>query len=119
MLLEQYSNIEVAVECAILSAWVSETLTSHALSAEDSGRYSSPKQKLAFTVAGGLSRSSLSRASPNPLELLVGAKADSWLVEANENERQIESPVHTLYHCAVISGDTSRSYCNYSAVSDL
>jgi len=40
MLLEQYSNIEVAVECAILSAWVSETLTSHALSAEDSGRYS-------------------------------------------------------------------------------
>ena len=40
------------------------------LSAEDSGRYSSPKQKLVFTVAGGLSRSSLSRANPNPLELL-------------------------------------------------
>jgi len=57
------------------------------LSAEDSGRYSSPKQKLAFTVASGLSRSSLSRANPNPLELLVGAKADSWLVEADENER--------------------------------
>ena len=55
------------------------------LSAEDSGRYSSPKQKLVFTVAGGLSRSSLSRANPNPLELLVGAKADSWLVEADEN----------------------------------
>ena len=40
------------------------------LSAEDSGRYSSPKQKLVFTVAGGLSRSSLSRANPNPLKLL-------------------------------------------------
>ena len=40
------------------------------LSAEDSGRYSSPKQKLAFTVASGLSRSSLSWANPNPLELL-------------------------------------------------
>jgi hypothetical protein len=52
------------------------------LSAEDSGRYSSPNQKLVFTVAGGLSRSSLSRANPNPLELLVGAKADSRLVES-------------------------------------
>jgi hypothetical protein len=40
MLLEPYSNIESAVECAVPSAWLSETLASHALSAEDSGRYS-------------------------------------------------------------------------------
>ena len=36
------------------------------LSAEDSGRYSSPKRKLVFTVAGGLSRSSLSRRIRTP-----------------------------------------------------
>jgi hypothetical protein len=40
MLLERCSNIEGAVGCAVLSAWLSETLASHALSAEDSGRYS-------------------------------------------------------------------------------
>ena len=52
-------------------------------------------------VAGGLSRSSLCQANPNALELLVGAKANSWLVGADENERQIESPVHRDYRCAV------------------
>jgi hypothetical protein len=89
------------------------------LSAEDSGRYSSPKQKLVFTVAGGLSRSSLSRANPNPLELLVGAKADSWLVEGDENQRQVESPIHRDFRCAAMGRDNFRSYCDYSAVSDL
>jgi hypothetical protein len=54
-----------------------------------------------------------------PLQLMVGAKADSWLVEADENESQIESPIHRLHRCAVISRDTFRSYRNYSAISDL
>ena len=35
-------------------------------------------------VAGGFYRSSLCQANPNPLELLFGAKADSWLVQLNE-----------------------------------
>ena len=29
----------------------------------------------------------LCRANPNPFELMVGATANSWLVQANENER--------------------------------
>jgi hypothetical protein len=57
-------------------------------------------------------------ANPNPLELLVGAKADSWLVKGDENERQVESPMHRLYRCAM-GRDNFRSYCDYSAVSDL
>ena len=49
----------------------------------------------------GLSRYSLCRPNPNPLELLVGVKADSWLVKADENQRQVESPIHRLYRWAM------------------
>jgi hypothetical protein len=52
------------------------------------------------------------------LELLVGAKEDSWLVEGDENERQVESPIHRPYRWAM-GRDNFRSYCDYSAVSDL
>jgi len=70
-------------------------------------------------VTGSYRRSfSLSRMR-EPLQLMVGAKADSWLVEGNENQRQVESPIHRLHRCAVISRDAFRSYRNYSAVSDL
>ena len=54
-------------------------------------------------VAGGLSRSWLSLGeSGNHLQLLVGAKADSWLLQADENERQIECPIHRVFRCAVM-----------------
>ena len=53
------------------------------------------------------------------LQLLVGAKADSWLVEGDENQRQVESPIHRRYRWAAIGRDNFRSYCDYAAVSDL
>ena len=63
------------------------------LSAEDSGRYSFGAQKIVLTRVHLTRRGrrlvsrQLCRANPNPLELLVGAKTDSWLVQAHEDQR--------------------------------
>jgi len=64
------------------------------LSAEDSGRYNSGAADKILFIRVHLSRRSRRLASSsyverirNSLELLVGAKADSWLVGAHEYQR--------------------------------
>ena len=59
------------------------------------GRYSSGAQKLVFI------------------------RVDSWLVEADENQRQLEPHIHCACRCASMGRDSFRSSRDDSAISDL